>query len=55
MTKLIGRTKANYYMMTGERILAEKALSLNIVSHVFEESQFDSEVIKLAEKIATKS
>ena len=52
---MVGKTNANFFIMTGERIDSKKAKELNIVSHVLETENFIENAIKIASKISTMS
>ena len=41
MAKIIGKTNANYHIMTGARITSKRAYELGLVSHVFENEKFN--------------
>ena len=55
LTRLVGRTKALEWIMTGELIDANKALALGLVNVVVDQEMVLSESIKLLEKISLKA
>ena len=52
LPRLIGLPKAAAIMMTGEAVSAEKAETLGMIYAVYEDSQFESNSMKLANTIA---
>jgi enoyl-CoA hydratase len=55
MTKIIGRTNANFYIMSGERIDSKRAFELNLVSHVLDIENFNDNAISIVGKISNMS
>jgi len=49
--QLIGYARAKKYLLTGEHILANDALSMGLITEVIEENQIDKEVDKLAKNL----
>lgn len=54
LTRAIGRHNANYYMMTGERFSASKALEMGIVQKVTKKGESFQGAMEIAEKLASK-
>jgi enoyl-CoA hydratase/3-hydroxyacyl-CoA dehydrogenase len=54
MTKILGTAKAKELIMSGERISAEEAFKIGLVSKVFPVDSFDSQVREFASKLAQK-
>ena len=52
LPRLIGLQKASALMMTAEPISADEANRLGMIYKVFEDDEFEDEVMKLAEKLA---
>jgi enoyl-CoA hydratase len=55
LTRLIGKSRALYYILTGERIDANTALSMGLVHKVVAPEQVPSECEKLASLLCQKS
>ena len=53
--RLIGTTKALYYLLSGEMFDAQKALELGLISEVVPQSELLSRTTKIAEILAEKS
>ena len=53
LPRLIGLPKATAIMMTGEAISAEKAESLGMIYAVYEDSEFETSAMKLADTIGS--
>jgi enoyl-CoA hydratase len=51
----IDRMKANELMMLGELVTASEAASIGFVNRVVDDAEFDSEVLRWATTIASKS
>lgn len=51
----IPRSRANELMMTGELITAQTAYDMNIVSRLAPKSEFDAELSRLADRLASRS
>jgi enoyl-CoA hydratase/carnithine racemase len=51
----VPRAKANELMMTGELISAEEARDLHVVNTVAEAAEFDAEIERWTERLATRS
>ncbi len=54
MTKLLGAAKAKELIMIGERVNAEQALEVGLVSKVFSEDSFEDQVRAFAMKLADR-
>lgn len=52
LPRIVGPAKAASLMMLGEKLSAADAMSLGLVSHVFPEDSFDTEVRKIAATLA---
>lgn len=55
LTKLVGKTKAMEWLLTGERISAQDAYQSEIVNRLVEQEVLMEETIKLAKQIAEKA
>jgi len=55
LTRLIGEGKAMELILTGDMIDAAAALDLRLVNYVYPAEELETETMKLAEKIASKS
>ena len=55
MPRYIGKSKAMYAILSGDMINAEEAERCGLVAKVFKNENFEEEVLKVAEKIASKS
>ena len=53
LPRLIGLPRATAIMMTGEKVSAEKAESLGMIYHVYEDSEFDTNSFKISQTIAS--
>lgn len=51
----IPRSRANELMMTGELITAQAAYDMNIISRLAPKDEFDSELSRLTERLASRS
>lgn len=54
-TRAVGLSNANYYMMSGQMISAEKAQQLHLVSQIFSQDDLQKAGFEFAKKIATYS
>lgn len=52
LPRLIGAQKALALMMTGDKVMAEDAASMNMIYRAVEDESFDDEVTRLAEQMA---
>ncbi|MCU0446537.1 MAG: enoyl-CoA hydratase [Microscillaceae bacterium] len=52
MTKMVGYKKAFELMATAAKITAPEALAMNMINHIYSETDIDEEVQKMAEKLA---
>lgn len=52
MPRLIGKTRANWLLLTGEVVDADKALSWGLVDQLVSPEELDSEVNRLADSLA---
>ena len=55
LTHFIGRNRALDLLILGEDLDAEQAMQMNLVTRVIDDAEFDAEVIRCAERIATGS
>ncbi|MFV0388028.1 MAG: enoyl-CoA hydratase/isomerase family protein [Pyrinomonadaceae bacterium] len=55
LTNLVGEGKSMELILTGKLIDANTALSLGLVNHIYAAEELNSETMKMAEIIATKS
>ena len=55
MPRYIGKSKAMYAILSGDMINAEEAERCGLVAKVFKDENFKEDVLKVADKIASKS
>ena len=55
LSRTVGKKQAMEMLLTGDLIDAKKALSIGLINNVFDTKKFEEEVLKIANKIASKS
>ncbi|UTR08448.1 enoyl-CoA hydratase-related protein [Alkalihalobacillus sp. LMS6] len=54
LTKLVGKTKALEWLLTGDRISAKEALQYGIINKIVQPELLEEEAIRFAERLATQ-
>ena len=55
LSRTVGKKQAMEMLLTGDLINAKKALSIGLINNVFETEKLEENVLKIANKIASKS
>jgi enoyl-CoA hydratase/carnithine racemase len=55
LTHFIGRNRALDLLILGEDLDAEQAMQMNLVTRVIDDAEFDAEVLRCADRVATGS
>lgn len=55
LLRIVGKNKAFEIIASGKEITSTEALNLNIVSEIFQDSDFDEKIIEYCENLAEKS
>ncbi|MCK5423828.1 MAG: enoyl-CoA hydratase/isomerase family protein [Emcibacter sp.] len=53
LPRMVGRARAAYMMMTGEKLSARQALEFGIISNIVEQDSLNAEAISLTRKLAS--